>query len=91
MTSKIRVEGVAMTSRSHLKRRWAGWLGMGVASAGGVAKMGLGERGKHFVWVSKRGETSSRLFLESARIFTFMPSVTRSLVIKLCCNSAYTT
>ena len=62
LTSRIRVEGVAMTSRRHLKRGRVGGLGwgMGLGGLGWMAKMWLGERGKHFVWVSKCGETSSR-------------------------------
>ena len=58
-----------MTSRRPVKHIF-GWGRMaGVV----VATVGLGERGKHFVWVSKCSETSCRLLLESARIFTLMP------------------
>ena len=53
LTSRMHVESMSMTSRRHLKSV-GGWLG------GVVAKVGLGGWGKHFVWVSKCGETYSR-------------------------------
>jgi len=54
----MHVEGVALTSRTHLKGGGAG--GGGWVVGVWLAKMGLGERGKHFVRVLKCGETSPR-------------------------------